>query len=73
MEAEGLGNKVTTFTASDSGRTLAPNGEGSDHGWGGRHFIVGGAVKGKAIYGAPPVVSIDRQRTAMKDTWAIGA
>ena len=27
-------NQVTTFTASDFGRTLASNGDGSDHGWG---------------------------------------
>lgn len=48
MVAQGLADKVTAFTASDFGRTLASNGDGSDHGWGGHHFIVGGAVKGKA-------------------------
>jgi uncharacterized protein (DUF1501 family) len=57
--ALGLGDKVTAFTASDFGRTLASNGDGSDHGWGGHHFVVGGAVQGKQIYGTPQVVSIN--------------
>ena len=51
-------NQVTTFTASDFGRTLASNGDGSDHGWGAHHFVVGGAVKGRDIYGQFPVVAI---------------
>ena len=60
MVALGLGNNVTSFTASDFGRTLASNGDGSDHGWGGHHFVVGGAVKGKdKLYGKAPVVSIN--------------
>ncbi|NBW49532.1 MAG: DUF1501 domain-containing protein [Betaproteobacteria bacterium] len=53
----GDASKVTTFTASDFGRTLASNGDGSDHGWGSHHFIVGGAVNGKAFYGTPPPLS----------------
>jgi len=59
MVVQGMADKVTTFTASDFGRTLAMNGDGSDHGWGGHHFVVGGAVKGKQIYGTPQVVSIN--------------
>ncbi|MCO7226059.1 DUF1501 domain-containing protein [Pleionea sp. CnH1-48] len=50
----GLNNNVTLFTASDFGRTLAVNGDGTDHGWGGHHFVVGGAVNGKHIYGDIP-------------------
>jgi uncharacterized protein (DUF1501 family) len=57
--ALGIADKVTAFTASDFGRTLASNGDGSDHGWGSHHFIVGGAVKGKQLYGTPQVVSIN--------------
>ena len=56
--ALGVANKVTAFTASDFGRTLASNGDGSDHGWGCHHLMVGGAVKGKAFYGTPPPVSV---------------
>jgi uncharacterized protein (DUF1501 family) len=54
----GVQNNVTTFTASDFGRTLASNGDGSDHGWGAHHFIVGGAVKGGQFYGKAPSISI---------------
>ena len=54
----GLADKVTTFTASDFGRTLASNGDGSDHGWGNHHFVVGGAVKGGRFYGVAPPVSV---------------
>ena len=53
----GVANQVTTFTASDFGRTLTSNGDGSDHGWGSHHFVVGGAVKGQAFYGTPPPVN----------------
>lgn len=54
--AHGLAANVTTFTASDFGRALVPNNDGSDHGWGGHHFIMGGAVKGNRIYGTFPQV-----------------
>jgi uncharacterized protein (DUF1501 family) len=49
-------SKVTTFTASDFGRTFTSNGDGTDHGWGAHHFVMGGAVKGGDIYGAIPVL-----------------
>ncbi len=42
----GLGANVLTFTASDFGRTLTSNGDGSDHGWGSHHFLMGGALHG---------------------------
>lgn len=51
----GISDKVTTFTGSDFGRTLVNNNDGSDHGWGATHFVMGGAVKGKQIYGKSPV------------------
>ena len=53
----GVANQVTSFTASDFGRALVPNNDGSDHGWGGHHFVIGGAVKGKAFYGTPAVIA----------------
>ncbi|HEY9026897.1 MAG TPA: DUF1501 domain-containing protein, partial [Burkholderiaceae bacterium] len=49
-------SKVTTFTASDFGRTFTSNGDGTDHGWGAHHFVMGGAVKGGDIYGTVPVL-----------------
>jgi uncharacterized protein (DUF1501 family) len=53
-----IDDKVTAFTASDFGRTLASNGDGSDHGWGSHHFIVGGAVNGKKFYGTAPAIAV---------------
>ena len=46
----GVNNQVTLFTQSDFGRTLFPNGSGTDHGWGGHAFVIGGAVNGGAFY-----------------------
>lgn len=54
----GLQKNVTLFTASDFGRALPENGNGTDHGWGGHHFVVGGAVKGNRIYGEMPPVAL---------------
>ncbi|MEZ5417567.1 MAG: DUF1501 domain-containing protein [Vicinamibacterales bacterium] len=53
----GLVNQVTMFTQSEFGRTLQPNGSGSDHAWGGHQFVVGGAVRG-GIYGQLPVFAL---------------
>ena len=50
----GVSKQVTTFTASDFGRTLRSNGRGSDHAWGGNSLVMGGAVKGGSIYGKYP-------------------
>ena len=67
----GVANKVTAFTASDFGRTLTSNGDGSDHGWGGHHLMVGGAVKGAAFYGTAPPVSVTNTAAA-QDQWHVG-
>ena len=67
----GVADKVTAFTASDFGRTLSSNGDGSDHGWGSHHLMVGGAVKGKAFYGKAPPVSVTNTADAA-DQWHVG-
>lgn len=54
MQELGLGKSVTLFTASDFGRTLAVNDDGTDHGWGSHHFVIGEAVNGRNIYGDIP-------------------
>lgn len=53
----GVFDSVTTFTTSDFGRTLTSNGKGSDHGWGGHHIVMGGAVRGGQIYGEYPLLA----------------
>ena len=54
MAEIGMEDSVTLFTASDFGRTAVGNGDGTDHGWGAHHFVVGGAVRGGEIYGGLP-------------------
>ena len=60
MVTMGLSNQVTSFTISDFGRTLTSNSDGTDHGWGSHHFVVGGAVQGQDIYGQYPVIGADQ-------------
>jgi uncharacterized protein (DUF1501 family) len=52
-------NDVTLFTASEFGRTLTSNGDGTDHGWGAHHIVAGGAVRGKEIYGTFPLIGVN--------------
>jgi uncharacterized protein (DUF1501 family) len=54
----GIDRSVTTFTASEFGRTLTPSGtDGSDHAWGNHHFIVGSSVNGGRFYGSFPLLA----------------
>jgi len=54
IDGLGLAQSVTSFTASDFGRTLTSNGNGTDHGWGGHNFVFGDAVDGGRIFGETP-------------------
>ena len=54
----GVSEEVTTFTASDFGRTLTSNGDGTDHGWGSHQMVVGGNVDGGKIFGTMPELVI---------------
>ncbi len=58
LDGLGVADSVTTFTASDFGRTLTINGDGTDHGWGGHAFVMGGAVNPGA-YGTFPSYSLE--------------
>ncbi|MBX7211322.1 MAG: DUF1501 domain-containing protein [Verrucomicrobiaceae bacterium] len=62
-------NRVTTFTASDFGRTFPSNGLGSDHGWGSHHLIVGGAVQGRQTYGTFPTLAVNGPDDTSTGRW----
>jgi len=59
IEELSLAESVTTFTASDFGRTLTSNGDGTDHGWGGHQLVMGGGVNGGQLYGVMPELSLN--------------
>ncbi len=64
MEELGVGPDVTLFTASDFGRTLRVNGDGTDHGWGAHHVVMGGGVNGGRIFGDIPPSVFDHDQDA---------
>lgn len=55
----GVQDAVTTFTASEFGRTMGTNGDGTDHGWGTHLLVLGDAVKGGQVYGELPLLERD--------------
>jgi uncharacterized protein (DUF1501 family) len=69
MEQLGLSDSVTSFTASDFGRTFPSNGEGSDHGWGSHHLILGGAVNGQKTYGTFPILTVNGPNDTSTGRW----
>lgn len=60
LAAIGMRNLVTTFTMSDFSRTFTTNGSGTDHAWGGHHFIMGDAVRGGNVFGQYPTLGVDQ-------------
>jgi len=76
MEQLGVSNNVTSFTASDFGRTFRTNSiyevAGSDHGWGSHHIVVGGAVNGRRTFGQFPILNTngpDSVSTSNEGRW----
>ena len=69
IEQLGLSKQVTAFTASDFGRTFPSNGQGSDHGWGSHHMILGGAVKGGSTYGIFPELTVNGPNDTSTGRW----
>ena len=71
MKNLGLGNAVTAFTQSDFGRTFLPNqSNGTDHGWGNQHLVVGGAVKG-GTYGTYPELTLGGVNDIGVESWEL--
>jgi uncharacterized protein (DUF1501 family) len=64
LRALGIEDQVTLFSGSDFGRTLTSNDRGSDHAWGGNHFVMGGSVIGKKIYGSYPSLALNPETGA---------
>jgi len=50
LKAQDIFDSVVLATESDFGRTLTWNGQGTDHGWGGNHLVIGGGIKGGQIF-----------------------
>jgi len=50
LEKQKIFESVVLVTESDFGRTLSFNGQGTDHGWGGNHIIVGGGIQGGQVF-----------------------
>ncbi len=63
MQAIGQANNVTLFSASEFGRTINSNGNGSDHAWGGVQFVVGGDVNGSQVIGRYPSIVLNNALT----------
>ncbi|MCW1884350.1 DUF1501 domain-containing protein [Luteolibacter flavescens] len=59
LETLGLANDVITFTASDFGRTLRSNGQGTDHAWSSNQIVMGGPVAGGQVRGSFPSLVIE--------------
>jgi len=49
----GVSESVLSFTASEFGRTLTSNGDGTDHAWSSDYMVMGGGVRGGQIHGQP--------------------
>jgi uncharacterized protein (DUF1501 family) len=67
----GTDKNSITFTASEFGRTLQPNGNlGTDHAWGSHHIVMGsnyaggGSLKGGQFYGTFPSLVLNGQDDA---------
>lgn len=64
-----VAQQVTTFTASDFGRTYPTNGSGSDHGWGSHQFVMGGDVLGGRIFGTFPTLAVNGPDDTGQGRW----
>jgi uncharacterized protein (DUF1501 family) len=66
MKQHGLENSITLFCSSEFGRTVSTNESGTDHGWGGHYFVLGGDVVGGQVYGKQPDLKPDSKDIVFK-------
>lgn len=66
---QGVADDVLTFTTAEFGRTLTPNADGTDHGWGNHHVVMGGGVRGGVIHGEVPEVGIGHDLDWDRGRW----
>jgi uncharacterized protein (DUF1501 family) len=59
LKLQGVWDDVAIVSISDFGRTLTPNGAGTDHAWGGNIFVAGGKINGGRILGQYPTTLTD--------------
>ena len=76
MKLQGMWDNIAIVQASEFGRTLTSNGDGTDHAWGGNYFMAGGSVKGGQIVGQYPdnlgedgATNIGRGRLVPTTSW----
>ncbi|MEM7253631.1 MAG: DUF1501 domain-containing protein [Pseudomonadota bacterium] len=61
LEELNVDDRVTTFTASEFGRTLTSNGDGTDHAWAADWLVMGADVDGGQMHGTPIQYSASAQ------------
>ena len=72
LQAIGMADRVTLFTQSDFGRTLAPNStRGTDHAWGSHQLVMGGAVAGGQVHGSYPSLVLGGPDDVGVDDWEL--
>jgi uncharacterized protein (DUF1501 family) len=59
IEAQGMFENIVMYSSSDFGRSLTSNGAGTDHGWAGNHFVIGGGINGGKVYNDFPTSLVD--------------
>jgi len=76
MKAQGMWDDVVVLAHSEFGRTLTSNGVGTDHGWAGNTFIMGGDIRGLQVHGNYPAdlsdnnpLSVGRGRLIPDSSW----